>query len=389
MTAPHSPKEREKVVSKLPASLRQELKIRAAQLSMDIKDAVTEGVQTWRQHTGELPLVDTSGGSPFSTYLPIGLPAGLKADCEAKGISYAQGIAQAIRLWLDANKLTLRKSTTATCRRLAFANQKGGVGKTSTSAGVAQGLAEAGFTVCLIDYDPQCHLTRGLGQEYIPSGSPSLASHMVGEARGHNLADLLIPIEPEYFGDRLQLLPGCKDGFLLDAKLVTSNYARVKETALSKALAPLEERFDFIIIDCPPSLGYAMDNALYYVQRRDEELEGASGAYIPVLAEDSSADAYDMLTEQIDDLADDLGVTIDQLGFVVNLYDPRKGYIVTSSLEAWKAIEKPPVVAVLNDLSEQRKAVRLRRALLAYEPTSELAASMRALVRHILGESAR
>lgn len=126
-----------------------------------------------------------------------------------------------------------------------------------------------------------------------------------------------------------------------------------------------------------------MDTALYYARLRDGEVEGSAGIFIPVLAEDSSADAYDMLDEQIQDLCDDLDVDITPLGFVVNMYDSRRGFVATSSLDSWKAIGDPPVVVVVPDQSEQRKAVRLKQPLLDYAPESEQADAMRTIARRL------
>ncbi|MFI2373187.1 ParA family protein [Streptomyces sp. NPDC018833] len=385
MTAPYDPEDREKVVAKLPAALRQELKVRAAELGVDIKDAVTEGVHAWRADRAPRPLVDTSGGSSFSTYLPAGLYGQFKKDCTDRGnLPYNQGIAQSIRLWLDAHPSPRRIPRSSGARRIIFGNQKGGVGKTSTSAGTAQALAEQGQRVLLIDFDPQGHLTRQLGYPMLDIDDPSLAKFMLGESRGE-LRELLVPIEQGGFGGRLFLLPACKDAFLLDAKLATSRSVRIKETALEKAMEPLEAEFDFVVVDCPPSLGYTMDTALYYARTRDGEDSETSGVYIPVLAEDSSADAYDMLYDQIQDLVEDMGVDIALLGFIVNLYDSRKGYIATSSLDQWKEIGEPPVVAVLPELKEQREAVRLKQPLLTYAPECEQSEVMRTLARRIIG----
>ncbi|MFI6644768.1 ParA family protein [Streptomyces sp. NPDC050504] len=383
MTAPYAPEEREKVVAKLPASLRQELKVRAAELGVDIKDAVTEGVHAWRADSAPRPTVDTSGASSFSTYLPAGLYGELKSDCKKRGVPFNQGIAQSIRLWLDTHRSPRRVPRTTGARRLVIGNQKGGVGKTAIAAGVAQSLAELGHRVCLIDFDPQGHLTVQLGNQMFGIEDPSLAKHMLGEAKGE-LRELLVPIEEGVFGGRLFLLPACKDAFLLDAKLATTRHVRVKETALEKALEQLEQDFDFIVVDCPPSLGYSMDTALYYSRTREGEEPGTSGVYVPVLAEDSSADAYDMLSDQIQDLIDDLDVEVALLGFVVNMYDGRKGYIATSSLNSWKEIGDPPVVAVIPELKEQREAVRLKQPLLYYAPESEQSEAMREIARRIV-----
>ncbi|MFD9394774.1 ParA family protein [Streptomyces sp. NPDC060000] len=385
MTAPYDPSDREKVVAKLPSELRKELKVRAAELDTDIQDAVTQGVEAWRR-TKSRPAVDTTGGSSFATYLPAGLYDKLKKDCKSRAISYNQGIAQSVRLWLDEHPSPRPKPQRVTgARRIIFGNQKGGVGKTSVSAGVAQALAESGNRTLLIDFDPQGHLTKQLGHPLIEIDSPSLAKHMLGEVKDGALADLLVPIKGGDFEDHLWLLPACKDAFLLDAKLATSRVVRIKETALEKALEPLEHDFDFIVVDCPPSLGYSMDTAIYYCRTRDGEDADSSGIVIPVLAEDSSADAYDMLEEQIQDLIEDLDVNLAQLGFVVNMYDSRKGYVATSSLEEWQKIGEPSVLAIVPELKDQREAVRVKAPLLAHAPYCEQAEAMRTIARRISG----
>ncbi|MFI1169188.1 ParA family protein [Streptomyces sp. NPDC020801] len=384
MTTPYPPEDREKVVTKLPTELRRELKVRAAELGTDIQTAVAEGVEAWRE-AKDRPVVDTAGGTSFATYLPTGLYGKLKKDCTVQKITYNQGLAQSIRLWLDTHPSPApRPPRTTGARRIVYGNQKGGVGKTSTSAGTSQAIGEMGHRTVLIDFDPQGHLTKQLGYQMLDIDAPSLAKHMLGEAKGE-LRDLLVPIKGGDFEDRLWLLPACKDAFLLDAKLATSRTVRIKETALEKALEPLEQDFDYIVIDCPPSLGYTMDTALYYGRTREGEEPNTSGVVIPVLAEDTSADAYDMLYDQIQDLIEDMGIDIALLGFVVNMYDSRKGYVATSSLEEWQNIGDPPVLAVIPELKEQREAVRMKQPLLAYEPDCEQSMVMRTIARKVIG----
>jgi chromosome partitioning protein len=398
--------DREKVVSKLPQSLRQELKVRAAQLNTGIQDAVSEGITEWRALASALSTIDTSGADSFSTWLPAGQWEGFQADCKTRGVSFIQGLAQSVRTWLDTHPSpgTVRPGIV---RRIIVCNQKGGVGKTSVSAGLAEALAEApdilhplratatapgspkqdleevvgpGLRVLLVDFDPQTHLTKQLGAEALPLDSDSLSKHMAGEGKG-KLADLIVPIGDPRFGDRLHLLPGCQDGFLLDVRLSAT---RAREAALERALLPLEEDFDVIVIDCPPSLGLSMDAAVHYGRRRDGEEPGASGILVVVQAEDSSADAYDLLTTQIEDLIADMQIDVDYLGIVVNLYDGRRGYIATSSLEEWIAIGDPRVVAVIPDVKEQKEAVRTKTPLLAYHPNCDQSAAYRGLAREVL-----
>ncbi|MEV7526595.1 ParA family protein [Streptomyces sp. NPDC091371] len=422
MTSPSSQSDREKVVSKLPPWLRQELKIRTAQLRVDIQDAVHQGIAHWSALASAPSPVDTSGAESFSTWLPAGQWESFRADSKDRGVSLIQGLAQAVRLWLELNPAPTVKRPSVV-RRIIVCNQKGGVGKTAVTAGTAEALAEdpsalhpvrvarqlarlsspetdhtphttgtadsspldledlpgLGMRVLLVDFDPQGHLTKQLGQQPLPIGGDSLTCHMAGEAKGP-LKDLIAPIEHDRFGDRLHLLPACTDAFLLDVRLST---VRAREAALERALAPVESDYDVILVDCPPSLGLSMDAAIYYGRRRSAEQPGASGALIVVQAEDSSADAYDLLTSQINDLRDDLALDIDYLGLVVNLYDGRRGYIATSSLQAWMDIKDPRVVAVVPDLKEQREAVRVKQPLFVYAPNGDQAVALRALAREI------
>ncbi len=411
MTSPSPGGDREKIVSKIPAALQLDLKIRAAQHGIDIQHAVEAGIEAWRGLGSNLSPIDTSGAKSFATFLPPGQWDNFRSDCSARGVSLIQGLAQSVQMWLETNPApTVVRPEHP--RRLIVCNQKGGVGKTAITAGTGEALAEdsnqlhpvriskhfaaaldtnddspllyedlpgLGLRVLLVDFDPQCHLTKQLGQEPLPLEGDSLTKHMAGEAKG-KLSELIVPIEDPRFGDRLHLLPACTDAFLLDVKL---SGVRAREAALERALAPIEDDYDAILIDCPPSLGLSMDAAAYYGRRRQDEAPGSSGVLVVVQAEDSSADAYGLLTSQIEDLRTDMHLELDYLGIVVNHYDARRGYIATSSLESWMDIKDPRVVGVIGDLKEQKEAVRVKQPLLAYAPRCDQSVGMRALAREI------
>ncbi|MDG9723601.1 MULTISPECIES: ParA family protein [unclassified Streptomyces] len=419
MSSPATSSDREKVVSKLPGWLRQNLKIRAAQHGIEIQAAVEQGIRDWCGLASTTASIDTAGADSFSTFLPPGQWEEFRQVVADRRVSLIQGLAQSVQLWLDSNPAPDVDRPEIT-RRVIVCNQKGGVGKTAITAGLGEALAEdpnalhavqiakalakalrasdteseeqpssdpldvenlpgLGLRVLLVDFDPQCHLTNQLGASPLPMNGDSLTNHMAGDPKG-DLRDLIVSIDDNTFNGRLHLLPACNDAFLLDVRL---SAVRAREAALERALAPLETDYDVIVVDCPPSLGLSMDAASYYGRRRDGERPGQSGALIVVQAEDSSADAYDLLTTQIDDLRGDLQIDVDYLGIVVNLYDSRRGYIATSSLQGWVDIKDPRVVGLIGDLKEQKEAVRVKQPLLSYAPKSQQAIGMRALAREI------
>lgn len=139
-------------------------------------------------------------------------------------------------------------------RSIAIINQKGGVGKTTTSVNLSAALAQLGQRVCLIDFDPQAHASLHLG--VVPhSSSTSIYEVMVGRA---SLADVRRPVN-----SHLSLIPSHID--LAAAEMELAGEVG-REMILRDKLEQDREEFDFVIMDCPPSLGVLTINALVAMQ---------------------------------------------------------------------------------------------------------------------------
>jgi chromosome partitioning protein len=130
-------------------------------------------------------------------------------------------------------------------RIVCVANQKGGVGKTTTAVNLAVGLARSGARTLLIDLDPQCNATGALGQKTAPRHP--LVSR---EPLGSSLVTTDVP--------NLELLPGCRHFEDVDALATGGAQATTLEQHLAAGLAS----YDFVLIDCPPSLGQLTRTAL-------------------------------------------------------------------------------------------------------------------------------
>ena len=135
-------------------------------------------------------------------------------------------------------------------RTIAFMNQKGGVGKTTTTVNLGAALAELGQKVCLIDLDPQAHLTINYGVE----PSPDMVSlyHVLVEERAFLEAIHIID-------ENIALVPSSIDLAAAEIELVS---VLGREKLLKDRIEAAQHDFDFILLDCPPSLGLLTINAL-------------------------------------------------------------------------------------------------------------------------------
>lgn len=253
----------------------------------------------------------------------------------------------------------------------SMTNQKGGVGKTANTINLGAALTEAGQRTLLVDWDPQGHLTDATGVPESPDDR-TMKRWILGEWTG-DPHELLVEYRPG-----LWVLPTALDMFLLDKGLYA---ATNREMRLAHLLECFEDDFDAAVIDAPPSLGIGTECALMAARRRPGK---RGGLLIPVEAEDSSIRALRLLLRQVGILCADMRTDIDILGLIPSRYDLRDGEIVSSMLEAFRALGEPPVIAEIRKRTDIRKAWRERKTVLEYAPKSDAAEWYRSLAKVVL-----
>jgi chromosome partitioning protein len=189
-------------------------------------------------------------------------------------------------------------------RIIAVTNQKGGVGKTTTALNVATGIALIGRRVLLVDVDPQGNLTSGVGLkgERGPAGSAYEAVTVDGVSPDR----FVIPTRVEH----LFLIPADRNLTGAEIEMVS---LREREHRLKRVLDPLRQQFDFIIIDCPPSLGLLTLNALV----------AADAVLIPLHCEYFALEGLADLVATLRRVRGALNPSLDIEGVLLTMYDER------------------------------------------------------------------
>jgi chromosome partitioning protein len=183
----------------------------------------------------------------------------------------------------------------------AIANQKGGVGKTTTAVNVAACIAEAGYPTLLVDIDAQANATVGLGVD--KTRRPNVYDVLSGDAAA---ADARVPTDIP----NLTLLPAHPD--LAGAAMELPRQPG-SETRLRHALAPIRDDFAFILLDCPPSLGPLTVNALVAADR----------VIVPVQTEYFALEGLAQLLDTLSLIQRELNPRLTVLGMILTMHDGR------------------------------------------------------------------
>jgi chromosome partitioning protein len=251
-------------------------------------------------------------------------------------------------------------------RVIALANQKGGVAKTTSTLNLAVAFAEEGNKVLAIDLDPQGNLTMSQGL------NPDTIERSMYDVLVHRL-----PIEQIIHNGEIDLAVASID--LAGAELALSAMIG-RERSLEKALQPVLDRYDFVVIDTPPSLGLLTINALV----------ASSGVIVPVQCEYLSLRGLVQLENTLSMIRENLNPEVGIEGILATMYDSR----TLHSREALEILEENFGDLVFK--TRIRKTIRYAEApvkgtsVLKYEPTGSAAQAYRDLAKEVLnGAQAR
>jgi chromosome partitioning protein len=253
-------------------------------------------------------------------------------------------------------------------RVFAIANQKGGVGKTTTTINLAACLADAGRRTLVIDLDPQSNTTTHLG----------LDPHKVGNSMYELLVNEGFTVEQVIKRDvrpNLALLPAKVDLYAAEIEVV---YLDQREYRLRRALEPVKSEFDFILIDCPPSLGLLTVNALC----------AADGVILPLQCEYFALEGMQQLLKTIKLVRDRLNRNIELFGVALTMYDPRTRLGAEVVREISEHFPKERFTTVIPRNVRLSEAPSFGATILEHDPRSPGALAYKNLAEEVIGRAA-
>src|SRR5215469_10517269 len=253
-------------------------------------------------------------------------------------------------------------------RVYAIANQKGGVGKTTTSINLGACLAELGRKVLVIDLDPQSNTTTGFG---VDSRKVGLSVYELLVNENVSVAQV---VKPEVCPN-LALLPAKVDLYAADIELV---YMENRETRLKRALETVKPGYDFMLIDCPPSLGLLTVNAL----------TAADGVILPLQCEYFALEGMQQLINTIRLVKGRLNPKIALFGVVLTMYDPRTKLAAEVVEEITQHFPREKFNTVIARNVRLSEAPSFGKTILQHDPRSPGALAYKQLAEEVIGRAA-
>ncbi len=246
---------------------------------------------------------------------------------------------------------------------ISVVNQKGGVGKTTTSVNLAAFLADQGKFVLLVDLDPQANATSGLGLDHqtIPVG---VYEGLIGS---HPMRKLIHNTKH----DGLKIVPATQSLAGASVELVT---APEREHFLRKALLEVRNDFDYILIDNPPSLGMLTINGLV----------ASDSVLIPVQAEYYALEGLTQLLNTINLVKEHLRPDLEVMGAVITMYDSRTRLSKEVLEELYRYFPDKIFRSMIPRSVRLAEAPSFGKSILGYDPTSRAAKAYERLAKEFI-----
>ncbi len=253
-------------------------------------------------------------------------------------------------------------------RVIAIANQKGGVGKTTTAINLSASLAANEFRVLLIDMDPQGNSTSGLG---ITKHSELLTVYEVLTGRA-GFQDVLVTVQP----DGIQVAPADKNLVAANIELVGSNH---REFRLRNALSGIRDQFDYILIDCPPALDLLTVNSMV----------AADSILIPIQCEFFALEGISQLIDTIDRMRENLQPDLAIEGILLTMFDDRTNLSRQVSADLKDFFKGEVFKTVIPRSIRLAEAPSFGKSILSYDLRSKGAESYIQLAKELIANGQR
>jgi len=243
---------------------------------------------------------------------------------------------------------------------LTILNQKGGVGKTTTVINMGVFLAKAGKKVLLVDLDPQANLTSGLGVS-VPHGANTDITGKDSKAR--TIYDVLVndnPVSEVFLSTDTKGLFILPSGIELSGAEVEMVNMISRESVLKKALEPVKDNYDFILIDCPPSLGILTVNALVAAEK----------VLVPIQCEYFALEGLGQLMNTVKLIRSKLNPTLDIAGVILTMYDARTNLSRDVAEEVKKFFKEQVFKTIIPRNIRLSEAPSHGQSIVEYDPSS-------------------